>query len=471
VLPTSVLRSSTLRFALTCISLFGTVVFILFGYVYWSTASFVRARSDRIIASEYAVLRQAYDRGGGAAVIRRIRQRVAEQGPNEAVYLLTDASFNPIAGNLYVWPQLVEDGEGYCNFTMPAGRFQGEPPQIRARYDTLPNSYHLLVGRNIDDLNRFVRTIAIGIVGAIVLMFTLAAAASMAVSRRTVGRIEAINATCRDIMRSGLNKRIPVRGTKDEWDHLSENLNSMLDRIEALMQGIRQVSDNIAHDLRTPLSRMRGRLEQASKQRLDTDESQLLVCDTIAELDGVLALFSSILRIARLEAHEGAAAFHTVDLREIADQIAELFDAAAEEKGGHVKLIAAEPAPVSGDRDLLFDAIANLVDNAVKHGGDNGQVTIEVTHGADGPRLAVSDRGPGIPADEQKNVLKRFCRLERSRSTPGNGLGLSLVAAVAQLHGAQIAMASNEPGLCIELRFLPTKIMPYATPRQRTLAR
>ncbi len=456
MLPISVLRSSTLRLALICIGLFGAGVFVLFGYVYWSTISFVRSQSDRIMESENATLRRAYDRGGGDSVIQGIRQRVGEPGPDQRAYLLADASFSLVAGNLNSWPKLAGDGEGFATFAAPVGNSQ-RASRIRGRYDTLPNGYHLLVGQNIDDRDGFVRTIEIGFVGAIVFVFTLAAAASMAISRRTIGRIEAINATSREIMQSGLNKRIPVRGTKDEWDHLCENLNSMLDRIEELMHGIRQVSDNIAHDLRTPLSRLRGRLERASKQRLSADESQAVMCDTIGELDGVLALFSAMLRIARLEANEGAAGFHAVDLTEIADQIAELLDAAAEEKGGHVKLVASQPVLVDGDRDLLFDAIANLVDNAVKHGGDDGEVTIEVKQGAEGPILAVRDRGPGIPADERKNVLKRFYRLERSRSTPGNGLGLSLVAAVAQLHGAQIAMASNEPGLRIELCFPTSK--------------
>ncbi len=454
----SLLRSSTLRFALICIALFSAGVFSLFGYVYWSTASFVRAWSDRAIAVEYAELRQAYDEGGRNALAAAITSRAAQRRLDRGTYLLADKSFTPIAGNLNDWPQLKGDGAGFANFAAP--RAQDRPPRIRAKFDALPNGDHLLVGRDIDELDQLVRTIETGFIGAIVLMFTLAGAASLSVSQRTVGRIEAINATSREIMRSGLSSRIPVRGTRDEWDQLSENLNSMLDRIEKLMQEIRQVSDNIAHDLRTPLSRMRGRLERASKQHLSGSDAQALVRDTIGELDGVLALFSAILRIARLEAHQGAAAFRTVDLAEIAAQIAELFDAAAEEKGGHVKLLGAQPVWVTGDRDLLFDAIANLVDNAIKHGGRDGQVAIEILSGAGGPILAVSDRGPGIPANEQKHVLKRFYRLERSRTAPGNGLGLSLVAAVAQLHDAEIVMTSNGQGLRVELRFPPSKIAP-----------
>jgi signal transduction histidine kinase len=469
VLPTSLFRSSTLRYALLCIGLFSAWVFVLFGYVYWSTVSFVRARSDREIGLEYAALRQAYDRGGAVAVTEALAPRGAARRFDQGIYLLADASFAPIAGNLNAWPNLANESDGFGEGAAPTGTGRGELRRIRARFAALPNGDHLLAGRDINDLDQFAGKIRIAFAATVVMMFALAAAASVSVARRTVGRIEAINATSREIMRSGLSNRIPLRGTRDEWDHLAENLNSMLDRIEELMNEIRQVSDNIAHDLRTPLSRVRGRLERASAMRLDADQSQVLICDTIGEIDRILALFSSILHIARLEAHKGAAAFQILDLAEIAAQIAELFDAAAEEKGGHVVLVGPRVLPVAGDRDLLFDAVANLVDNAVKYGGD-GLVTIEIKRGAEGPILAVSDHGPGIPAGERKNVLKRFYRLERSRTTPGNGLGLSLVAAVADLHGARIEMSCNEPGLHIELRFPPPKIAPYAAPRQQARA-
>ena len=387
-----------------------------------------------------------------------LARRAAEGG--QGIYLLADASFAPIAGNLKAWPRLARDGEGVA---APAGQ-PGELRHIRARVEVLPNGDNLLIGRDIGDLDDFAAKIRIAFAATIVMVFALAGAASLGVARRTVGRIEAINSTSREIMRSGLSSRIPLRGTRDEWDHLAENLNSMLDRIEELMEGIRQVSDNIAHDLRTPLSRVRGRLERASGAPLDADQSRQLISDTIGEIDRILALFSSILHIAQLEAREGASAFQTVDLAEIAGQVAELFDAAAEEKGGHVTLVGARFLPVIGDRDLLFDALANLVDNAIKYGGGDGRVAIEIRREADGAIVVVSDRGPGIPEAERKNVLKRFYRLERSRTTPGNGLGLSLVAAVADLHGAEIAMSSNEPGLRIELRFPAASLAHYAAP-------
>jgi signal transduction histidine kinase len=254
-------------------------------------------------------------------------------------------------------------------------------------------------------------------------------------------------------MQSGLGRRIPRQGTRDEWDQLAENLNLMLDRIEALMGEVKQVTDNVAHDLRTPLARMRGRLEKAYASPRDGEHDQSLIGDTLADLDSVLRMFASLTRISQIEANDRTAAFHPVDLSNIAREVVELFDAAAEEKGGELSVVADQPVLVTGDRDLLFDAVANLVDNAIKHGREAGQVTVEVAQDAGGAVISIADDGPGIPANESQQVFKRFYRLERSRRTPGNGLGLSLVAAVARLHGARIEMADNAPGLKFKLLF------------------
>ena len=254
-------------------------------------------------------------------------------------------------------------------------------------------------------------------------------------------------------MQSGRGQRIPLRGTLDEWDELAANLNSMLDRIEALMGEVKQVTDNVAHDLRTPLARVRGRLEKAYNKQRDGDYDQSLIGDTMADLDGVLRMFSSLTRISQIEASDRTAAFRPVNLVEIASEVVELFDAAAEDKGGRLKIVGGRRVLATGDRDLLFDAVANLVDNAIKHGRDAGQVTVEVKEADGGAVISVADDGTGIPVDEYQHVFKRFYRLERSRRTPGNGLGLSLVAAVARLHGARIEMFDNIPGLKVQLWF------------------
>jgi signal transduction histidine kinase len=275
------------------------------------------------------------------------------------------------------------------------------------------------------------------------------------VTRRTVGRIEQINATSRAIMASGLDQRIPLRGSHDEWDRVAENLNQMLDRIETLMGEVKQVSDNVAHDLRTPLTRMRGRLEKAYLGARAADSDQALIGDTIADLDAVLRIFTSIVRIAQIETQARKGGFRSVNLVEIAGEVVELYDAAAEQDGTKLTLTGDREVMATCDRDLIFDAISNLVDNALKHGRHGGEVVVACETVGAQPVISIADDGPGIPHCEHDHVFKRFYRLEQSRYTPGNGLGLSLVAAVARLHGARIEMCDNAPGLKVKLWFAP----------------
>ena len=228
-------------------------------------------------------------------------QHTGTPRPDGGVYLLADAEFAPLAGNLKAWPPELRDSGGWTSFR-PLRSQSGAPAQVRAVLVTLPDGAHLLVGRNVADLDHFVRRIKIALGAGIVLIFVLAGVASLSVTRRTVGRIETINATSRAIMQSGLGERIPRRGTHDEWDELAANLNSMLDRIELLMNEVKQVTDNVAHDLRTPLTRIRGRLERAYARSGSGVADANLIADTLADLDAVLAMFTSLTRIAQIEA-------------------------------------------------------------------------------------------------------------------------------------------------------------------------
>ncbi|MCA6097958.1 hypothetical protein J6525_06030 [Bradyrhizobium sp. WSM 4400] len=445
-------KSSTFRLALIAIGAFGLIVSAIFAYVYWSTLSYVRDRSDRAIMTEQASLADAYARSGRDGLTALIAQRVADKGFADHVYLLVGPGSTVLAGNLRQWPAGAAE-KGWAEFRASLPQLSQGTSLLRGVTETLSNGDRLLVGHDISDLDGFMAQIRAAGIAVVVLIIGLAAAASIGVTRRTVGRIESINATSRAIMLSGLDQRIPLRGSHDEWDRVAENLNLMLDRIQTLMGDVKQVSENIAHDLRTPLTRMRGRLEKAYHAPRSGEGDAALIGDTIADLDAVLGMFASITRISEIETRARKGAFRTVNLVEIAAEVVELYDAAAEEVTTRLDLAGDQAVLVTGDRDLLFDAIANLVDNAIKHGRPGGRVMVICDNDERGAVISIADDGPGIPAEQHDRVFKRFYRLEQSRYTPGNGLGLSLVAAVASLHGARIELRDNAPGLLCRLVF------------------
>jgi signal transduction histidine kinase len=452
VLLHKTLRSSTLKLAFIYLFVFCAAIFALLAYVYTTTAAYLDRRLDREIASQQQLFVEAYDRGGPDALSRLIRQRTDDGFFRDWVFLAVDDKSSYLAGNLRRWPAALPGG-GWGKLRLPelATRPSRPPPVFRIAYQVMPDASRLLVGRNASGVQMLGGRIATALAIAAALFLALAAAAGISTSRRSVARIEAINAISRKIMQSGLGERIPLRGTRDEWDELAANLNSMLARIEELADSARQIADNVAHDLRTPLTRLRGRLERALTRPPDAAEDRRLIGDAIAELDAILATFASLLRISRIEMPDRRAAFHRLDLAEIAREVVDLFDPTAEDEGVRLHLCAAGAVPVIGDRDLLFDALSNIIDNAIKHG--SGEVSVAVEDGDGGPAISVADRGPGIPPEERAHVLRRFYRLERSRNSPGNGLGLSLVAAVAHLHDARLDMADNAPGLRLDLRF------------------
>jgi signal transduction histidine kinase len=452
VLLAKTLTSSTFKLALIAIGTFGVIASAIFCYVYLSTSSYVRSRSDRAIMTEYSSLQAAYARSGRDGLVALIEQRIADKSFADNVYMLVDPSSGTLAGNLKIWPSAATAPRGWIEFRA-GGPNATSRPLLRAMLETFPGGDRLVVGRDISELDSFTEQIKIAVISGVILIFVLAGVASVLVTRRTVGRIEQINATSRAIMQSGLDKRIPLRGSNDEWDRVAENLNLMLDRIETLMGEVKQVSDNVAHDLRTPLTRMRGRLEKAYHGQRISEDDQTLIGDTITDLDAVLRIFSSITRIAQIETEARKGAFRTVNLVEIANEVVELYDAAAEQDGTRLTVVGDREVLAIGDRDLIFDAIANLVDNAIKHGRAGGQVVVASENVGGQPVVSIADDGRGIPADQYELVFKRFYRLEHSRYTPGNGLGLSLVAAVARLHGARIEMLDNSPGLQLKLWF------------------
>ncbi len=289
-------------------------------------------------------------------------------------------------------------------------------------------------------------TLALGLGGGLLL------------SRYFLRRLDAINQGSRAILRGDLTQRMPVTGYADEFDRLAQNLNDMLDQIDTLMKGMRGVADNIAHDLRSPISRLRSRLEVTLMSQSDPEEYRAALAKTIEEADGILDTFNALLAIALAESGVLRDRFERLDLGALVRDAAELYGAAADDRGLHLDVYAAEDCMIDGDRNLLSQAITNLLDNAFNHTPENGSIALSVRRDADGRlEFAISDTGPGIAPEERERVLERFVRLDDSRTTPGSGLGLSQVAATARLHYADLSLEDNAPGLRIRLRFPATE--------------
>ncbi|MGI9407516.1 MAG: sensor histidine kinase, partial [Hyphomicrobiaceae bacterium] len=313
----------------------------------------------------------------------------------------------------------------------------------------------LIVARDIQDQRNFAETSQRILIWGVALIGLIGLGGGVLVSRNIFRRIDAVTATSRTIMEGNLAERIPVNGSGDELDRLSENLNEMLERIEHLMSGMREVSDNIAHDLKTPLNRLRNRVEGALREKKGEAAYREALELTIEEADELIKTFNALLSIARLEAGAAGDNMEALDLAEMMADVVELYEPVAEEAGHVLKAGVMEPVEISGDRQLLGQAVANLIDNALKYAvvpdkTDEAlkvQISVSVEKRGVQAAIIVADNGPGIPASERERVLKRFVRLEESRSRPGSGLGLSVVSAVARLHGGAFHLEDNTPGL------------------------
>uniref|UniRef100_I2Q4J7 histidine kinase n=1 Tax=Desulfovibrio sp. U5L TaxID=596152 RepID=I2Q4J7_9BACT len=454
MIPTKLLRSSTLRLSILHMAAFGLSVLVLLGFIYTSTAGFMERQTDETINAEIQGLAEQYSQLGLTGLIRVIKSRVAKDKAGSSVYLLTDWKFNPLAGNLGEWPKFKDTGSGWFDATLEDTE-NFEPRRVRMRYFLLPGNYHLVVGRDVSERVKVERLIMDALVWGLALTVVLGGVGGLLTSRWMLKRIDVINKASREIMHGELTRRIPTRGAGDEFDRLAENLNAMLDQIVRLMDGVRQVSNNIAHDLRGPLNRIRSGLEM-SLARIRTEEEYRAVLEqTIAEIDGLLMTFNALLTIAQAESGARRQDFTDVDLTGLAGDVAELYEPLAEEKDLAFHVALAPGVTVPGNRHLLSQALANLLDNAVKYTPAGGAITVTLGAPSTGPELAVADTGPGIPAEHRQVVLERFARLESSRNTPGSGLGLSLVAAAAGLHQAELRLEDNHPGLRITLAFPP----------------
>ncbi|MEQ8234026.1 MAG: HAMP domain-containing sensor histidine kinase, partial [Gammaproteobacteria bacterium] len=383
-------------------------------------------------------------------LVQVIAHRIRNDPSGDMLYLFATRDNRPLAGNLASWPPAIPDEEGWMEFVHL--RADGREMPARARVYLLRDGLHLLVGRNIAQLRQlkenFNRALLVG--GG--LTFVLAAAGGLLMSGRVLNRISAFTRTTAEIVNGRLDRRLDEHGSGDEFDVLAAHLNVMLDRLEALLETVRHVSDNIAHDLRTPLTRLRNRIELAAREAPANLREELEA--SVAEADQLLATFTALLRIARIESGSYDAHVEAVDLVRIVDDAIELYQGLAQERGVTLLTDHEAAGQVAGDRNLLIQAVANLIDNALKFAPPDSRVVVSVRHERDAGdaqpgavRLTVADAGPGIPPADYERVTRRFARLDQSRSHPGSGLGLSLVKAVAERHGGTLEFADNAPGL------------------------
>ncbi len=424
----------------------------LFAIMYWVMSDYTARQMDASVTAQVASLRQ--DAAIGHGVLTELVTRRADAlGLSEYAYLLQDAAGRRIAGDL---PQMTP-AEGWQDLPVPdtAGVEPESGHAFRAFGTRLDDGGFLLVARDIFTLDEAMdlneRTFGFGLAVTLVLAFVGGAFVSAGFLRR----LDAINRTSRDIMEGDLTRRVPVRGGDGDFDLLATNLNRMLDRIQALMENLRQVSNDIAHDLRSPLARLRQRLEGARANAHSLADYACAVDHAIAETDALLGTFGALLRIAQVESSSRRAGFAAVDLSEMVRTIVETYTPVAEDHGHVLMPAVAAGQSVRGDRDLLTQMLANLVENALCHTpvGSSIAVALLPMDNGNGPCLVVADNGPGIPEDQRERVLRRFHRLEASRTTPGCGLGLSLVVAVAELHRASLRLEDNGPGLRVAVRF------------------
>jgi signal transduction histidine kinase len=449
---THAFRLATLYFTVFAASMFGVLLF-----VYWSSANFVERQTQATLDAEIAGLAEQYAQRGLSGLVQIVAARSAGDRGDGMLYLVTNADGHPLAGNITGWPDGTPVAPGPVAFNVEMkvkGKTEMRPAQ--GALIVIPDGYRLLVARDISDAALFRERIKTTLLWSGLVAAVVGVIGGAVMSRNVLRRVELVNRTAERVMRGNLSDRVPYKGTTDEFDQLAANLNNMLDQIERLMAGMREVSDNIAHDLRTPLARLRARLELSLIDGPEDGAQSAAVRAAIDEADRLLATFNALLNIAEAESGARRSPAEPLDLAQTVRAAAELYEPVAEEKGCALKLDVDPGIMIRGDRHLLSQAVANLLDNALKYGG--GEVKLSA-HQHDGrAALEVSDTGPGIPEAEREAVFDRFVRLEPSRSTPGNGLGLSLVRAVARLHNGTVALdevypGTGHPGLKVRLEF------------------
>jgi signal transduction histidine kinase len=469
----------TTAFRLTLVYLFLFLLFALFllGYFAWNTRRLITEQITQTVNLEIGELTDRYNRAGLRGLIFSVENRSLRPGAN--LYLVTTDTGQELAGNVGSLQPGALDGPGWEEITYRRLDEQGEiTHRALVRVAIVSGGFRVLVGRDLEERRRLFGVIANAAQWSFLIVLVLGLAGGVFVARRVLVRIDAMTGTAQRIMAGDLSERLPTGRSGDELDRLAVNLNAMLERIEALMNGLKEVSDNIAHDLKTPLTRLRNRAEQALAKSSDEADYRAALERTIEESDGLIRTFNALLMIARAESGQARDDMVDFDAAEVARGIQELYEPLAEDKG--LKLVVnADSGLLHGNRELISQALANLVENAIKYGAPAEEelkvlepvgaqaepdvaadrcVTVESRTVAGQVVLSVADHGPGVPEADRARAVERFVRLDSSRSQPGSGLGLSLASAVATLHGGELRLSDNHPGLVAAL-VLPARTL------------
>lgn len=450
----------TTAFKLTAIYMTVFIVFsmVVTGYILYTANERLRIQLDDTIESEISGLRGHYQRNGIRGLLDRVQSRSTQ--PGAPALLVINFQGRGLTGNIPTLPpdflRLDRDQIHPLPYdrTDPDGQVESTLAMVRI-FD-LEGGFFLVIGRDVGEREEFKQIISGFVFIAIIALMLLGFLSWYLVGRRVLRRIDNMSETSQKIVAGKLSERLTIDGSGDEFDRLASNVNNMLNRIEGLMVGLKDVSDNIAHDLKTPLTRMRNRIEGALSGNASKAELRDALEGTIAESDNLIRTFDALLRIARVEAGSSIGIDEKVDLKAVIEDVTELYDPVAEEAGVTLKMALPDATIViSASRELISQAVANLVDNAVKYASfDDGQAACVLVHLEkinDKAVICVKDNGPGIAVEDYEHVIKRFTRLERSRTKPGSGLGLSLVSAVVKLHGGMLTFADNAPGLVVNV--------------------
>jgi hypothetical protein len=450
-------RTTTFKLTLVYLTVFALFAAFLLGYFALNTRRLITEQITDTVNAEITGLSEQYRLGGIGRLVTVINARARR--PGSSLYLVTTFNGEALAGNVTALAPGTLDNPGWAETAYR--RLDETETSNRPEHDALvrvfelPGGFRLLVGRDLDERERLYHIVLSAGRWSVAIVIVLGLAGGLFVTRRVLRRVDAMTETTRNIMAGNLGNRLPVAGTGDELDRLADNLNVMLDRIEALMVGLKEVSDNIAHDLKTPLTRLRNRSEQALRTAQSETEYRGALEGIIEDSDALIRTFNALLMIARAESGQARDDMADFDAAEIARDVGELYEPLAEEKGIVLKVEAEAAAPVKGNRELVSQAVANLVDNAIKYAGPDGEkvngeqpeIVLRALNEGERILLTVADHGPGIPQGDRSRAVERFVRLEQSRSQPGSGLGLSLASAVARLHGGELTLEDNEPGL------------------------